>query len=731
MKKFVSIILALAIFLSVGFTSIFYTQFAERNKENSAATFSAEMSSLAAEYNGKNDILSRIIIGSSMPKNTYGAVKAVGTKDITVLQYGSILQAQSALKSLIKDGYDDAQIDAEAQCADAPTPENADLWGSEVTESASAIGEIAASQGEYSEVTIGVMDTGADTDCEFIKDRLVELKKNFSASGTKNSAEDDNGHGTQVSGVIVQNTASNVKIKPYKVFDKNGKSTNSLIISALNFIASESEKPDIINMSFSISSVTENLTRDRLTNQLISSGVTIVASAGNNAVNAKYYYPANIKNAITVSASGRNNRKTAFSNYGDIVDIAAPGVDIFTCTLNGKYTYVDGTSFSAPAVASAAALLLSKNPSYKCGEVCSVLQAAAMPVYEWFCDVEWCGAGILNFANLISDEEPETPQYSVSSGKYNRPVELEITSADSSAEIVYTTDLTAPSKTNGTVYEKPLEISRDTHIIAVALTGGRRSNYASSTYEIISDEENDFTVKSDGTLVSYNGDKQNITVPEQVDGITVTSIGEKAFEQSGITSVSLPSTVTEIEENAFRASSISSLTAEGVTTVGDTAFYDCKGLFNLNMPKLVSAGKRAFYNCTLLSSVDFGDSIETLGDYAFASSGLSNAVFPKLTEAKSAFKDSKIIVANLPLLKNIDGTFCGCSLLSDVKIPGAVTISDNAFKDTPLVTTLALNNVETIDDYGLNCSSVKYINVPKCTYIGANAFYQSECLYIN
>ena len=87
--------------------------------------------------------------------------------------------------------------------------------------------------------------------------------------------------------------------------------------------------PDVINMSFSVQSLSGSSTRDSLTRTLISKGVTIVTSAGNKNVNAKYYYPANIDGVITVSASNKNNKKADFSNYGKCVDISAPGVGIY------------------------------------------------------------------------------------------------------------------------------------------------------------------------------------------------------------------------------------------------------------------------------------------------------------------------------------------------------------------------------------------------------------------
>lgn len=83
------------------------------------------------------------------------------------------------------------------------------------------------------------MDTGINDAHKAFDGRLIECNKNFSTSGSMNSSSDDSGHGTSVAGVIALNTLDNVKIKPYKTFDKEGKCTNSQIVATLNYILNE------------------------------------------------------------------------------------------------------------------------------------------------------------------------------------------------------------------------------------------------------------------------------------------------------------------------------------------------------------------------------------------------------------------------------------------------------------------------------------------------------------
>ena len=364
----------------------------------------------------------------------------------------------------------------------------------------------------------------------------------------------------------------NIKIKPYKTFDKDGKSTNSQIIATLNYILSEKSLPDVINMSFSVQSLSGSSTRDSLTRTLISKGVTIVTSAGNKNVNAKYYYPANIDGVITVSASNKNNKKADFSNYGKCVDISAPGVGVYTCELDGTYSYQNGTSFSAPFVSGAAATLLMQNGKMTATQVEDKICKEAVPVYNKITQFEWCGAGIVNYSGLICNERAAEPSFSISQGTYNEPINLEI-KAKNGEKIMYTLDDTVPTSKSGELYTKPIKIDKDTHIIAVAYDDKKKSRYAAATYEIVYDcKDRDFEINPDGIITGYMGSKSAITVPDYVNNIKVKAIGDNVFNNVSLTSVNLPDSVEKIGVSAFANCSLSSISANGVKTVENGAF---------------------------------------------------------------------------------------------------------------------------------------------------------------
>ena len=113
---------------------------------------------------------------------------------------------------------------------------------------------------------------------------------------------------------------------------------------------------------------------------------------------------------------------------------------------------------------------------------------------------------------------------------------------------------------------------------------------------------------------------------------TVTSIGECAFMNSSITSITIPSSVTTIEYSAFNyCTGLTSVTIpNSVTTIGEGAFDECSGLTSITIPNSVTTiGNNAFAYCTSLTSVTIPNSVTTIGDYAFAyCSGLTSVTIP-------------------------------------------------------------------------------------------------------
>jgi len=185
-------------------------------------------------------------------------------------------------------------------------------------------------------------------------------------------------HGTQISALIAANgeygiagAAKNVQILPLK-FIQDGYGYTSDLLAAINYATANGAK--IINCSWG-SSVYNPI----LKNIIESNGdVLFVCAAGNNGDETPVY-PASYGLPNVISAAAMDNTANIYinSNYGPLVDIAAPGVDIYTVAAGGGYTFISGTSASAGYLSAAAGIFLGANPDSTPAQVKSVLMNAA------------------------------------------------------------------------------------------------------------------------------------------------------------------------------------------------------------------------------------------------------------------------------------------------------------------------------------------------------------------
>jgi subtilisin len=243
-------------------------------------------------------------------------------------------------------------------------------------------------------VDIGIVDTGIDLNHP---DLNVYRQVSF-VSGTS-SGNDDNGHGTAVAGIAAakDNSRGVVGIAPgarlwaIKVLDSNGIGSTSDVIKGIDYATQNAKNIDVVNLSFG--AVGKN---DALHNAIIRSvaaGVTYTAAAGNNGMDASSVIPASFPEVIAVSAivdtdgkcggtssisttAGKDDTFAAFSNYGSVIDMAAPGVVIKTTTKGSSYTLAfSGTSASTAHVTGAAALYISENPGASPSDVRNALRS--------------------------------------------------------------------------------------------------------------------------------------------------------------------------------------------------------------------------------------------------------------------------------------------------------------------------------------------------------------------
>ena len=160
------------------------------------------------------------------------------------------------------------------------------------------------------------------------------------------------GHGTMVAGVV-HLVAPKARIMPLRAFKKDGSGYLSDIIRAI-YYASE-RQADIVNMSFSITNPSAEL--DKSVDHAQRQGVVLIAAAGNGGNNHPVW-PAASPGVIGVASTNYFDQRSSFSSYGSHVWVAAPGESIVTTYPFGSYAAASGTSFSAPMVSGAIALLL-------------------------------------------------------------------------------------------------------------------------------------------------------------------------------------------------------------------------------------------------------------------------------------------------------------------------------------------------------------------------------------
>lgn len=228
-------------------------------------------------------------------------------------------------------------------------------------------------------VKVAVVDTGIDLDHPDLKGNI---KGGVNTIQSWKNADDDNGHGSHVAGIIaaLNNTVGVVGMGPeidlyaVKVLNRNGSGYVSDIIEGIQW--SINNNINVINMSLGTTSDVVSFHDAVIAAR--NAGIVIVAAAGNSGPgNNTVIYPAKYPESIAVSATDSLDGQPSFSSRGPEVDLAGPGVSVYSTYKNGGYATLSGTSMATPHVAGAAALVLATHPGFTPSQVQSYLEANA------------------------------------------------------------------------------------------------------------------------------------------------------------------------------------------------------------------------------------------------------------------------------------------------------------------------------------------------------------------
>lgn len=216
-------------------------------------------------------------------------------------------------------------------------------------------------------IGVAVLDSGVATDNPDINPKVV-ARANFT---TARNNEDNYGHGTHVAGIVAATSENSIGVAGVcpgctilagKVLNDTGMGSSSGLANGINWAVNSGAK--VINMSLAVGATT---TLETAVNNAWRDGVVLVAAAGNGG-NTTMMYPGAYANVIAVGATDNKDAKASFSTYGAWVDVAAPGVSVYSTFPNHKFAIArqygrslgydigSGTSMAAPIVAAVAAL---------------------------------------------------------------------------------------------------------------------------------------------------------------------------------------------------------------------------------------------------------------------------------------------------------------------------------------------------------------------------------------
>ena len=270
-------------------------------------------------------------------------------------------------------------------------------------------------------VAVAVLDTGISTTHPDLSGKYT-LGKSFVPNNS--SYEDDQGHGSNVSGIIAASLnngsggsgiAPSSTIVPVKVMNSAGSGTTATITQGVRYATTISS---VKVMNLSLGGYNQDILYSNAISDATDAGILVVVSAGNENTSSMAY-PAGYRDAFAVSAISETKRKSSYSNYGSHIKIAAPGGDakisakysgfmeirgIISCNMGTGNVTMIGTSQAAPMVSGAAALVYSQYPELRSNRnrtSVSTVKTKLLNSATYIGDAKYYGRGMLNIPKAL------------------------------------------------------------------------------------------------------------------------------------------------------------------------------------------------------------------------------------------------------------------------------------------------------------------------------------------
>ena len=305
---------------------------------------------------------------------------------------------------------------------------------------------------------IAVVDTGVDLDHPDLLGQLLLTGRDFvddsDGDGVDDSpangdpiADDEHGHGTLVAGIAaakannlegIAGVADAAKVLPVRVLNKYAFGTEADIVEGIEFATDEGA--DVINLS--LGSFSDSLLMRTAVQDAIDAGAVVVAATGNSGAPIPTY-PAAYPDVLAVGAIDDADGVTWFSEFGDWVDLVAPGVNVLSTKMGGGYLALSGTSFSAPFAAGAAAMVKAQDTSMSAADVVARLRSSAQDVSHPGPD-PYYGAGILDVLAAVTDADDTRAPVPIAAGDAHEASEPTLLTLSSQGTVSLNTATISP-----------------------------------------------------------------------------------------------------------------------------------------------------------------------------------------------------------------------------------------------------------------------------------------------